>query len=281
MRKRNLIFGILVFVLICSSCKTETPKASETEFGYIAGIIKDTFKVDWKNALDKSVEYGFTEIESVGAPDSTVTDKEVLAYCKEIGLTPIAGGIRLTEDTTEAREKLQKLKDKNLAYAVAYWPWHVSAPFKLEDCKKSTRMMNMMGKIASDEYNIQLCWHNHDHEFKPMEDGTLPFDYLMQNTDPELVKCEMDVYWVAKGGADPVEMLQKYSGQYALIHLKDMNPADSSITCVGSGNIDFPAILKEAKKQGIEHFFVEYDNVEDGLGCLQTAGQYLNGLKIE
>ena len=274
-----MIAGLIAITFIYSSCKINNQETEPTRFGYISGIVKNEIKDDWKTTLAKTVEYGFTEIEAVFAPDSTVSVEEVLTYCNEIGLKPIAGGINLTEDTTEAHEQFKKLKQMNLQYAVSWWPWHVSAPFKMEDCQKSARMMNFMGKIARDEYDMQLCWHNHDHEFNPMEEGTLPFDYLMQNTDPDLVKCEMDVYWVAKGGADPVEMLQKYPGRYGIIHLKDMNPTDSSITCVGNGNIDFPAILKESKRQGIKHFFVEYDKVVNGLDCLKTAGEYLKTIK--
>lgn len=273
-----MIAGLMAIAFIYSSCQSKNQETEPTRFGYISGIVKNEYKENWKTTLAKTVEYGFTEIEAVFAPDSTVSVEEVLAYCNEIGLNPIAGGINLTEDITEAHEQFKKLKQMNLKYAVAWWPWHVSAPFKMEDCEKSARMMNFMGKIARDEYDMQLCWHNHDHEFKPMEDGTLPFDYLMQNTDPDLVKCEMDVYWVAKGGADPLEMLQKYPGRYGIIHLKDMNPTDSSITCVGNGNIDFPAILKESKRQGIKHFFVEYDKVVNGLDCLKTAGEYLKAI---
>ena len=79
-----------------------------------------------------------------------------------------------------------------------------------------------------------------------MDEG-LPFDYIMNHTDPETVKCEMDVYWVKKGGADPLALLKKYPGRYAILHVKDMAPGTAGdFECPGSGIIDFPAIFREA-----------------------------------
>jgi sugar phosphate isomerase/epimerase len=113
-----------------------------------------------------------------------------------------------------------------------------------------------------------------------MEEG-MPFDYLMENTDPELVQCEMDVYWVKKGGADPVEMLKKYSGRFPILHIKDMAPGpEQDFTCVGDGIVNFPAIFAEAFDQNIEHFFVERDKVVDGMACLSSAAEYLKSLRF-
>jgi sugar phosphate isomerase/epimerase len=111
-----------------------------------------------------------------------------------------------------------------------------------------------------------------------MEEG-MPFDYRMANTDKDLVKCEMDVYWVAKGGADPLEVLKKYDGRIKILHIKDMAAGPKQdFECPGSVIIDFPAIFKESTKQGIEHYFVERDNIVDGMACLKSSGAYLKNL---
>jgi sugar phosphate isomerase/epimerase len=113
-----------------------------------------------------------------------------------------------------------------------------------------------------------------------MEKG-LPFDYLMEHTDKNLVTCEMDIYWVAKGGGDPQSVLKKYAGRIPVLHVKDMAPGpEKDFACPGSGIIDFPAIFREADTQGIEHYFVERDNVPDGLECLRTSGEYLRNLRF-
>ena len=113
-----------------------------------------------------------------------------------------------------------------------------------------------------------------------MEEG-LPFHYLMAHTDENLVKCEMDIYWVAKGGAKPLDMLKQYAGRIPILHVKDMAAGEAQdFACPGSGIIDFPSIFAEAYRQGIKHYFVERDNVADGLACLQSSSEYLKNLRF-
>ena len=110
-------------------------------------------------------------------------------------------------------------------------------------------------------------------------DNGLPFDYLMNNTDKNLVFCELDLYWVRKGGADPLEVMKKYSGRFPVLHVKDMVPGDlQDFECPGSGILDFLSLFKEADKHGIKHYIVERDNVPDGLACLKSSGNYLKNL---
>ena len=244
-------------------------------FGFIAGIIGKELKGDWKSILAQTVEYGFSEIET-GQYLGESADV-FLSYCKKIGLKPIAGGVPFTAGYDELNKKLDALEELGIKYAVNYWPWLSGGPFLLEDCKKSVEILNGMGEICQKRGFI-FCWHNHDKEFAEMEQG-LPFDYLMEHTDKKLVKCELDVFWVKKGDADPLSILKKYRGRFEILHLKDMTGDDRrTFECVGNGIIDFPSILKEAATQGINHFFVEYDNVQDGMACLKTSGKYLKNL---
>lgn len=252
-------------------------KTQLRKFGFISGIIGKELKGEWKAILKKTVEYGFTEIE-IGQylGDSAF---EFLSFCKEIGLRPIAGGIPFTKDDDELQKKLDAICDLNMNYAVTYWPWFTGGPFMLDDCEKSVETLNYLGE-ACKKRGLTFCWHNHNKEFIEMEEG-LPFDYLMEHTDNKLVKCELDVFWVQKGGANPLEVLKKYEGRIEILHLKDMtNDAEQTYECVGSGKIDFPSILKEANKQNIKHFFVEFDNVTDGMACLRSSGKYLEDLRF-
>jgi sugar phosphate isomerase/epimerase len=101
----------------------------------------------------------------------------------------------------------------------------------------------------------------------------------MKNTKQNLVWCEMDTYWVAKSGADPVAILRRYSGRYLAIHVKDMaNDDERSIACAGEGVLDFAPILAEAVSQGVEHFIVERERVQDGMKCLEVSARHLRSL---
>lgn len=274
----NLALGTAAIALShpLASCATEGRRKLK-DFGFISGIIGDELKGDWKEVLRKTTEMGYTEIETGSYLGESA--ESYLSFLKEIGLKAIAGGTRLFEDKDELNRSLDKLNALELKYAVIYWPWLVGAPFSLEDCKRSSELLNSIGEVCNSR-GLQLCWHNHDNEFKEMEEG-MPFDYLMENTDKELVKCELDVYWVKKGGADPVEVLKEYSGRYPILHIKDMAPgSEQDFACVGDGIVNFPDIFAEAFDQGIEHFFVERDKVVDGMTCLSSAAEYLKSLRF-
>jgi sugar phosphate isomerase/epimerase len=231
---------------------------------------------DWRAALQQAAAYGFRELE-IGKPPADATAAEFLKFCKAIELKPVAGGIPLTTEREELLKAIAQLQELGVRIAVNYWPWKTGGPFTLEDCKWSVETLNIMGEVCSKE-GMTFCWHNHDKEFIPMETG-LPFHYLMDHCDPSHVQCQLDVFWAAKGGRDPLLCLQEYPGRYPILHLKDMTAdAERTFECVGRGIIDFPAILAEAKVQGIRHFMVEKDRAVDGLDCLKTSIVYLKSL---
>jgi sugar phosphate isomerase/epimerase len=252
-------------------------KSKLIKFGFISGLAKKEMDTDWIGTLKKAVEFGFTELESgAGYADSP---KEFLKICQDIGITPFASGSNLADILKNPNRFFDEYNELNYKFLVCYWPWMGGAPFKFEDCKKSADLLNELG-AKSKQNGLKLCWHNHDKEFDEMEEG-LPFDYLMKNTDPDLVHCEMDIYWVKKGGGNPLEVLKKYKDRIPILHVKDMTAGpEQDFICPGSGIIDFPSIFKEAKKQGIEHYIVERDGEPDGIGCLRSSGEYLRKLRF-
>lgn len=245
--------------------------------GFISGIIDKELKGDWKAVLKKTVEFGYSEIETGEYLGDSATS--FLAFCKEIGLTPIAGGVGFNAADDETLRRFDALNELGVKYAVTYWPWLTGGPFTLADCKQSADILNHMGALCKQK-GLVLCWHNHDKEFISFGEG-IPFDYLMNHTDPGLVTCEMDIYWVKKGGGDPLAMIKKYPGRIPILHVKDMAPGSAQdFECPGSGILDFPSIFREAQSQGIAHYMVERDNVPDGMACLQSAGEYIRNLRF-
>lgn len=128
-------------------------------------------------------------------------------------------------------------------------------------------------KAVADDFNqageearkqgLRFAYHNHDYELKTANGGELPFDTLLKNTDPKLVTFEMDLYWMVKGGHDPIEYFGKYPGRFTLVHVKDSTPAPArEMADVGKGTIDFPKIFAYDAAHGshIAHAFVERDD---------------------
>lgn len=247
--------------------------------GFISGIIgRELEEENWKEVLSKTVEMGYTEIETGNYLGESAAS--FLDFCKSAGLKPIAGGGTFSKNMDEVNSSLDRLNALDLQYAVMYWPWFGGAPLSLDNCKESAELLNRIGEVCK-KRGLTLCWHNHDLEFHATKEGIIPFDYLMEQTDREFVKCELDIYWVRKGGARPVETLKKYRGSYPLLHIKDMAPGDEQdFACPGNGIIDFQEVLSEAIEQDIKHFFVEKDNAQDGMGCLESAAVYLKSLRF-
>lgn len=265
-----------VSILPASSFAT-SKQGKLKNIGFISGILKNNMTGNnWREVLTLAASYGYTEYEGGLKGDSP---REFLNFLKSIDLKPIAGVVNMSDDMEKVKQDLDKLNALRMKYAVCYWPWFGGGPFMLEDCKRSAEILNKIGNEAQKE-GLEFCWHNHDKEFHKMEEG-LPFDYLMEQTDKDLVSCEMDIYWVTKGGGDPVNVLKKYAGRIPIVHVKDMaGDAEKSFTCPGDGIIDFPAVFAEAKKQGIKHYFVERDNAPDGLACLKSSAAYLQNIKL-
>jgi len=126
-------------------------------------------------------------------------------------------------------------------------------------------VFNKAGEIMAKD-GIQFFYHVHGFEFQPHGDGTL-VDLLMAETNPKWVNFQMDTFWIAHPGQDPVQMLQKYPKRWVLMHVKDMkkgvkgdlsghSDVRNDVT-VGTGQLDWPAILSEAKKAGVKYYFIE------------------------
>jgi sugar phosphate isomerase/epimerase len=135
---------------------------------------------------------------------------------------------------------------------------------------------------------LQLCYHNHAFEFATLPEGKRALDVMLAAADPALVRLELDVFWVSVAGADPVALINQYAGRIALMHLKDKMkgapqsfsegvPAQTFVE-VGSGALDFTAILKAAAAAKVEHYFVEQDQSSDPVASLRKSYESLRGL---
>jgi len=128
----------------------------------------------------------------------------------------------------------------------------------IDDYKRVAEHFNKAGETCK-KAGIQFCYHNHNFEF-PKIDGQVPYEVLLSSTDKDLVKMEMDIYWITKAGYDPLAMFKEHPGRFVLWHVKDMdNTSKHFFTEVGNGIIDFKKIFAHADKAGMQHFFVEQD----------------------
>ena len=115
------------------------------------------------------------------------------------------------------------------------------------------------------EAGMDFSYHNHNFEFQKTADGKTWLEILYENSDPAVVKAEIDTYWVQAGGGDPAAWIRKMSGRMPILHLKDMTMGEDGqrMAEIGEGNLNWPAILDAAKDAGVEWYCVEQDNCYD------------------
>jgi hydroxypyruvate isomerase len=136
------------------------------------------------------------------------------------------------------------------------------------------------GAEAAVKANLRFAYHNHDIDFAPI-DRRLPFDVLLEATDPKLVGVELDLYWIVRSGQDPLRYFNRWPGRCKLVHVKDTKgPPEHRMTEVGSGIIDWPPLLARARSAGVEHFLVEQDDAAEPLSSIAASFSYLQNLRL-
>jgi sugar phosphate isomerase/epimerase len=140
----------------------------------------------------------------------------------------------------------------------------ILAPLTPDQFKKLAEVLNTVGAAAK-RAGLTYASHNHTMEFAPM-DGKPGYDYLLQHTDPALVKFELDCGWTTVAGYKPSDFLNKYPGRFKMLHMSDylaprsgrpVTPLTSAGTELGTGIVDYKPIFAAARGNGIEHVFVE------------------------
>jgi sugar phosphate isomerase/epimerase len=128
---------------------------------------------------------------------------------------------------------------------------------------------------------LTLSYHNHDHEFQQIG-GRYIFDIMLESVNPEHLYAEIDTYWVKFAGADPVEVLKRYTGRLPLVHIKDMAPdPPHGFAEVGRGIMDWSTIMPAARDAGAQWFIVEQDECEgDSLEAVAVSAAFMAKMTI-
>lgn len=144
----------------------------------------------------------------------------------------------------------------------------------LRDWQEFAAVLNEAGDAAR-RRGLSLCYHNHSFELESLE-GKVPLDLLLASTEPGLVKLQMDVYWMTRGGRNPATEIRRLGSRVATLHLKDMDATPArGITSVGRGTIDFTAVLAAAADAKVSHYFVEEDAPADPLAAIRSSYAHL------
>lgn len=155
--------------------------------------------------------------------------------------------------------------------------WIDESERTVDGYERIAELFNRSGEAAR-RAGLQLCYHNHDFELAKVG-GVIPYDLLLSACDPELVKMEMDIFWLVKGGGEPLAYIADHPGRFPLVHVKDMDSGGRMVD-VGSGVIDFRAIFARSSEAGIRHYFVEHDYPPLPLESAKASYDYLHDLDL-
>ncbi len=235
--------------------------------------VRNAMQADPVAALAKVAQIGYTSVEGAtytGTQNFYGLDAAAFAkQLKQNGLIMPSGHYRLGEEKTNGADtqgtilhSWDKAIDDAAAVGIKYMVCaYLSNPERgnLDKYKKLADSFNLAAEKCK-KAGIQFAYHNHDFEFV-QQDGKYPYEILLNNTDKSLVKMEMDIYWMAKAKQDPIALFNQHPDRFPLWHVKDMaKTPDQTFTEVGNGSIDFKKIFAQAKKAGLDYFFVEQDS---------------------
>jgi sugar phosphate isomerase/epimerase len=215
--------------------------------------VRDETRHDFTGTLQRVAQIGYAGVEFAGYGNLNST--EMAALLSETRLKAASTHLALDRlESSQLDASIRYCKDINCSFIVL--PSLPKEYRTQEGIRTLAPRLDVIGRQCQ-EHGITFAYHNHDFEFTKVDDIYL-LDYLLQITDPSLVKIELDVYWAAYAGVDPVSYLQVLADRVALVHLKDM-AADRSMTEVGKGILNMQQICAFAQARGLWGI-VEHDN---------------------
>mgnify|MGYP001164730210 CR=1 FL=1 len=235
--------------------------------------LRDMMAKSVSETLNLVAGVGFNEVEFAGYFGHKASD--ISDMLKKAGLTAPSVHVPLDDLRHKLSQVISDAKTIGHHYIVLPWLPAEQRGSHINDYKKLAAEMTGFAKEIK-AAGLQMAYHNHDFELQPVTGG-LPYDVLLGDTDPDLVKMELDLYWTVKAGLDPIKLFEQHPGRFAMWHVKDM-AKDSSITDVGTGTIDFKAIFAKAALAGVKHKFVEHDDSHNRIQTIRQGYQATRAL---
>ena len=234
--------------------------------------VRDQTALDFSGTVRQVAAAGYTAVEFAGY--GNLSSAEINALLTETGLRAASTHVGLPLLESDLAGQIEFCQGIGCTHLVL--PWLPPELRGVEAIRALLPRMNEFGRQCRTA-GIRFSYHNHDFEFQTV-DGGLLLDLLLDATDPELVSLELDVYWAAYAGQDPIAYMQRRSDRIRLVHMKDMAPApDRNFTEVGDGVLDLRSVIAAAESGGAEWLIVENDAPR--IGSLASAQRSLQNLQ--
>lgn len=297
--KSNTFLAALLGATTLLSCNNSTSdttveETSETMATYKKGYQLYTIREEMVSdsaidaALKATNEMGYVQVESFGYMQGTFFGQSPEQFKQTIDSASLSSPsghylpmqLAMNEvgplDTTTIPDIISAAEALGQKWVII--PWMSDAWRSAEGYKHLANYLKALSASCR-ERGLVAAWHNHDFEFQALEDGTVPYDYLIENLKDDGVVFEMDVHWVAFAGEDPVKWFEKYPGMFPLWHVKDFAADTLTQVPVGQGVIDWERIFANAELSGMEHYYIEQDvcSADRAMDCLKESIDWAAG----
>ncbi|MES1195816.1 MAG: sugar phosphate isomerase/epimerase, partial [Steroidobacter sp.] len=267
-------------------------------FGIQLWSVRAELEKDFSGTLKRIAELGYREVEFAGYYNKTAD--EILSITRSFNLRCASTHHSGIDLQTRADEFIDYAAHLGVGYFICSSPAYPDPDrikdlswddrmhsLTLDDWKMNAEFFNKLGEKVH-KAGIQFGYHNHVVEFHHFG-NVVAYEELIRLTDPALVKLELDCGWAAAGGFPPAELLKKLHGRVVALHLKDNktnivteHTREVQTVALGKGVIDWPAVLREAEKAGVKHYFIEQEPpyLEPIFDSLKTSADYLKHIHI-
>lgn len=285
MKRREFLGTVAAGSVLVAAPRIAHALDAENAFRKQMGIqlytLRNQIKGDVKATIKAVAEAGYKQVEPYGFPNCV----PMIDAANEFGLALNSSHFNSdsvinndTGDDGDFDTVLEKANDVGLSHLVVpYLPDQYRT--SLDDYKSVVEKCNKAAEKAG-EAGIQLAYHNHAFEFKPLENGKCGYDIMIEEFSDKM-KFEVDVFWVVVGGKDPVELITSLGDRVSQLHLKDLNESvetpnyggipKEAFEEIGDGVIDIEAIIEAAGSTGVEHCHVEQDQSPHPIASIQQS----------
>ena len=276
--RRNFIktgtYASIASILPISSCSSSFAK--KKELGLQIHSVRPQLTSDFNRTLEKIAEIGFKNIEAYGLGNDglfieKITPKTYKKTLVDLGMNLLSTHINYF-DLTHINKIIDSCHEAGVKYGIIPIPPEEYRT-SISKYKEFAEYLNKVGEKFN-ESGIIFGFHNHDFLFYKLE-SEIPYEILLNETEPKFVTFQADLYWMTKGGVNPLDLIYKFPGRFKSFHVKDIDK-DNNRESVGLGIIDFESILNARDTAGLQDYFIEdFRPDNDPFGKLKISFDYL------
>lgn len=274
--------GVAVLPLLNCAPVNNNQQSSTNAFGIQLWTLRDVIGDNFKSVLADLASFGYQFVESFDGEQGMfwgMNPADCRSYADELGINLFASHCNIFEDF---ERKAEEAASVGMKYLVCPW---LGPKETIDEFRKMADLFNEKGELCH-KLGLRFAYHNHDYSFLEL-DGEIPQKVLMDNTNPEWVDYEMDMYWVITAGEDPIEWMNQYPNRFSLAHIKDrskepLKEGKHESVDLGTGSIDYQSLIPQAQKLGLRHLIVEQEFYPNGssLQAAKSCADYMKNLKI-